>query len=80
MIAKRRLLALQMNSPLPSIVSHTVMVMAPMKNTVSRAAVQAGKTKKVLLPAFELEKSTSWKKSKFARKKESNHAFTSARV
>ena len=69
MIAKRRLLALQMNSPLPSIVSHTVMVMAPMKNTVSRAAVKAGKIKRILLPAFELEKSTSWEKSKFARKK-----------
>jgi len=45
------------------------MVMAPMKNTVSRAAVQAGKIKRILLPAFELEKSTSWEKSKFARKK-----------
>ena len=69
MIAKRRLLVLQMNSPLPSIVSHTVMVMAPMKKTVARAAVQAGQTKRVLLPAFELEKSTSWEMSKFARKK-----------
>jgi len=71
-IAKRRLLALQMNSPLPSIVSHTVMVMAPMKKTAEKAVFQTGRTKRVLLLELEplkLENSTSWEMSKFARKK-----------
>tara|TARA_Y100000361_G_scaffold26665_1_gene21626 strand:+ start:6862 stop:7080 length:219 start_codon:yes stop_codon:yes gene_type:complete len=71
-IAERRLLVLQMNSPLPSIVSHTVMVMAPMKKQMERAVLQAGRTKRVLLLELEplkLEKSSAWEMSKFARKK-----------
>jgi hypothetical protein len=73
-IAKRRLLVLQMDSPLPSILSDTVMKMAPMKTPTERAVLQAGRTKRVLfieVEPFKLdeEQSSTWKMSKFARKK-----------
>ena len=74
MIAERRLLVLQMDSPPPSMVSPTVMEKAPMKKPTERAVLQAGRTKRVLfieVEPFKLdeEESSTWKMSKFARKK-----------